>query len=797
MLPRRTAIPLLLALALAAAGGAGADNAVQEPPRETALEARAKALLRSFARATTKEAMASVREQLLATADTLEAAGDDVLASHCLERAGMACYRFAEYDRAAEIWARGLAVSRRSGDSTRVAALLNARAVGVSIVGDDERAVELQTELIGLRRALGDVRGEGVSWHNLAYSYFALFKYPEAIDAISNALRLHREAGNTFGLAGSMGTLANALFEVGRVDDAMAMADSAVARSRSLGDPAILGQALMSRARQRHYAGRLEESLADYAEAHDVLTAAGAVRQAAVSDVNRADALISAQRCDDARAVIDAARGTLEPIGTAAERVWGGCVAARVLARCGDEAAARPALAVTIERLEAARDSMPDEISRADAFRMAGGAYTELAVLDARAGRAADAWRTVESGSARLLRSELGSGDASGATLAQLREQLRSHDAVALQYGFATADLSVACVVTPDTVRAVPLPIPPGFRAALAGALQLMSSGAGDAECAPALERVARVVLAPIADALTGHRLVVFPGMLSGFPVEALPLDGGDVLGDRFPVTYAPSASTFLSLQERTLGPGPVVAFADPSPAPPGVVATISPLRSALGALPEARAEGEAVTRAGGGMLAGEDATRPAFLAQAPDAAVIHVAAHAVVDGNEPDLSAIVLAGGVPVTAGELRRLSIRADLVSLSACETAGGYHAAGEGAFGLTRAFLRAGARTVVSSWWAVDDHAARRFMELFYEALRGGAARDEALRRARLDMAAEGFTHRDRNAFALTGATAEPVAAVAATSRWGGSMRTAAAVILVIALLVVIRRFRSRSA
>ena len=122
-------------------------------------------------------------------------------------------------------------------------------------------------------------------------------------------------------------------------------------------------------------------------------------------------------------------------------------------------------------------------------------------------------------------------------------------------------------------------------------------------------------------------------------------------------------------------------------------------------------------------------------------------------------------AGGV-LLAAEISTLELAADLVCLSACGTAGGYRSPSEGVFGLTRAFLAAGARTVVSTWWEVEDTAARRFMELFYARLRDGYDRDEAARRARVAMHEEGYSSRDRAAFAVVGAVTGSLTDVLAT-------------------------------
>ena len=84
----------------------------------------------------------------------------------------------------------------------------------------------------------------------------------------------------------------------------------------------------------------------------------------------------------------------------------------------------------------------------------------------------------------------------------------------------------------------------------------------------------------------------------------------------------------------------------------------------------------------------------------------------------------------------EIFNLRLNADLVVLSACETAGGKMSHGEGIVGLTSEFLFAGSRSVVASIWKVNDESTSLFMESFYRSLRGGLSKTHALREARLE-------------------------------------------------------------
>ncbi len=108
----------------------------------------------------------------------------------------------------------------------------------------------------------------------------------------------------------------------------------------------------------------------------------------------------------------------------------------------------------------------------------------------------------------------------------------------------------------------------------------------------------------------------------------------------------------------------------------------------------------------------------------------------------EPDRAALVFAPGSESDDGlwqarEIRRARMNADVVVLSACETGSGRLQGQEGVMNLARAFLTAGARSVVASLWNVDDRATATVMESFYEHLKAGSTVNEALRQAQLDF------------------------------------------------------------
>ena len=107
---------------------------------------------------------------------------------------------------------------------------------------------------------------------------------------------------------------------------------------------------------------------------------------------------------------------------------------------------------------------------------------------------------------------------------------------------------------------------------------------------------------------------------------------------------------------------------------------------------------------------------------------IVHLATHGLLNNKHPELSGLVFslvdASGRPregfLPAYEVYNLHLNADLVVLSACQTALGGDVRGEGLVGLTRAFMYAGTPRVVASLWRVPDSATAALMERFYQAM-----------------------------------------------------------------------------
>lgn len=247
-----------------------------------------------------------------------------------------------------------------------------------------------------------------------------------------------------------------------------------------------------------------------------------------------------------------------------------------------------------------------------------------------------------------------------------------------------------------------------------------------------ALRRLTRALLQPVAPALGQARrlLIATDGALAALPFEMLP-DPND-----------PAQPVLLA---TSVGYVPGAWAAGPARAHRARTVLVVE-QDAPGAIRERDAVRAAWRFARVAGLRDSAATEDALRAWpgAPD--ILHVIAHAVNDPTDPSASHLRLAAGAShdgyLHTTEISALRGAPSLVILSACATATGASFAGEGAFSLSRAFLRAGADDVVATHWPIGD-AAGRLSEVLHQRLRDGAKTIDALTDARRALYADPAT------------------------------------------------------
>jgi CHAT domain-containing protein/tetratricopeptide (TPR) repeat protein len=666
------------------------------------------------------------------------AAGSRTYEAAALANLGLARVAAGDYDGALPLYEEALALRRQLKDTLGEANSLREVARVHAARGDHERALALLAESQAVFEAISKRRGVASTQLDVARSRLARDEPAAALAAAERALLLFREVGDRRGEAGALFAAAQVESAQDALEEARGRLEAAIALTEEL-RLSLAGQelrtAFLSTVHQYY------ELLIDVLmRLHRRRPDAGLEREAlAVSERARARSLLDVLA--EARAEI---REGVDPALLERERT---------LRRALNSKAARQA------RLWAGKTA--DEDARALAREidtLAGEARAHQAELRARSPRYAELVQP------RTL------------ALEDIQRGVLDADTLLLEYALG-GERSYAWAVTPDGVEAYELPGRAAVEERARRFYDAVREDRGGADAAGAA--LSEMVLAPVASRLAGRRrlLVVPDGALHLVPMAALPGPTGQPLVAGYEVVTLPSASTLAALREHAprprVGAGVLAVLADPvfDAEDPRVRARLKK-RAALPAATRGDAADPAAPVSTGppARLIGSRREAEAILARAPGKAglraldfeasratatgdrlagygIVHFATHALIDHAHPELSGIVLSlvdGQGRPQDGVLRlhdvyNMRLAADLVVLSACQTALGPNVRGEGLIGLTRGFLYAGARRVVASLWRVDDAATAELMRLFYDAMLGPRrlAPAAALRAAQVEM------------------------------------------------------------
>ncbi|MGZ3609456.1 MAG: CHAT domain-containing protein, partial [Ktedonobacteraceae bacterium] len=249
------------------------------------------------------------------------------------------------------------------------------------------------------------------------------------------------------------------------------------------------------------------------------------------------------------------------------------------------------------------------------------------------------------------------------------------------------------------------------------------------------LTRLYHILVEPVTNLLpsrSGLLTIVPYGPLHKLPFHAL-YDGSRFLVENFQVNYLPASSLLLHFtsSESQLHHNPDNAS----------IAAKKPLvfgYSENGYLQ--RVKDEALTIAsllGGSCFLENEATIDRLIEQASQSSIIHLATHGQSRLDAPNFSYVRLADG-QLNAIDAFGLDLReCELVTLSGCETGLALSGGGDEQLGLGRAFLAAGASSLVMSLWPVEDNATNKLMKHFYEGLLKGESKVQALRVAQCHL------------------------------------------------------------
>ena len=691
-------------------------------------------------------------------------------------------------------YAQALELQERTGKRAGQAITLNNIAHVYSKLGDKKKALEFYERSLTLRRASNDRRGEAATLSNIGSIQQDLGDYKKAVDYYNQSLTIIDIIGNPLQRAITLNNIGSVYRKSGDSQNALNYIKQAYTILHDTGHKNEEAQALFNMARIERDRNNLVEAR-EYIEKS--LATVEELRTSVASQKLRASFFASVRRYQEFNinllmrlhrqrpsegfdiAALEAsenarARSLLEMLKEARAEIRQG-VDPSLLDR---ERQLRETIADKAERQTRSTMGKQSEEQRTAAEKELAALTTEFEQVQAQIRNTSPRYAALTEPVPLGLKS--------------IREQVLDDDTLLLEYALGD-DKSFLWAATPTSIKSFELPprsqIEPVARRIYETLTARNQSPANespqrrqqrldqaDAEFAKAAAALGETLLGPVASELKNRRLVIVTeGMLQYVPFGALPSPKGPFpLIAEHEIVSLPSASVLAVLRQESAGrktPVKTVAvMADPvfsvddsrfaARGPKEVAAseqssTLADVKRAaaesgvvsLERLRFSRMEAEAISSLAPDNLKLKALDFAANRAAAMNAelgqyGIVHFATHALIDNEHPELSGVVLSlvdeQGRPqngfLRLYDIYNLKLGADLVVLSACQTALGQEIKGEGIVGLTRGFMYAGAPRVVASLWRIDDRATAELMKRFYagmlrEKLRPAAALREA--------------------------------------------------------------------
>lgn len=714
-----------------------------------------------------------------------------------LNELGVTLYKLGQYDKALQALREGLELHRSLGSTSAEAASLENLGSISTHLGDLQRAEDYLREALRLWRQNRDPAGESRALGGMGIVYLGLGRKMEARLAFDQAYGLQREFDDHISATRillELGDLAlaeskyqdgltffekilavptveetartralvgagSASWRLGDPVRALSLYQQALQRQRRSGDRLGEAQTIFAMARVERQQGRLEKALSLSTDACALIES---LRSTVPGSTLRASFLATNHEFYEIRVEILMDLAQLYPDHGYESAALG----------VSERARARSLLDLLADaQVDAGRGiaPFPHEQERVSMSKLAGLERRNLRLRGAlESYEAAEMEFSTQRGGSEELRSP------PPTTWPELAKVL-DPDVALLEYSLG-AKRSFLWVATRDSLTSYELPPRQTIEDLAHQAFEYLSHSDGWMEAAAAdqaLGRLSRVLLAPAASRLSYKRLAIVPdGALEYIPFAALrsPDHPELPLIAEHEIVSLPSASVLVALREnaahRPVAPKTVAVFADPvfNSMDPRVAPAVRAARPEIttdtratpvfARLSYSREEAEAILRLvparEASAFLGLDANRESVTAEALDEyRIVHFATHSVIDTTRPELSGIVLS--LVDHAGhkqlgflglhEISNLRLNADLVVLSACQTALGREVRGEGLIGLTRSFYGAGARSVLASLWSVNDRSTAELMARFYRAmLENSLSPSAALRAAQVSMLRE---------------------------------------------------------
>jgi CHAT domain-containing protein/Flp pilus assembly protein TadD len=714
---------------------------------------------------------------------------------------GSAYLSLRNYAQAIEYSQQSLAIARsikdRQGEGRALGNLGNA----YQSLGDYGKAIEYSQQWLAIARSIKDRRGEGRALGNLGGAYLDLGDYDKAIEYSQQSLAIARSIKDSKGEGGVLENLGSAYRSLGDYGKAIEYGQQYLVIARSIkdryGEGAALGNLGLTYYYLDNYVKGIEytqqslaiaRSIKDRQQEGELL---GHLGGAYISLGNSAKGIEYTQQS------LAISRELKHRLG---EGVALNNLGATFL-KADNPTEAEKMLIDGIQVWESMRQMLgSNDANKVSIFEGQARTYRTLQQVRVAQNNPIAALEIAERGRARafvdLLTERLSSGSAnpviaSAPNQEQIRQIAKAQNATLVQYSIIYDDFQIQgkrkaresalyiWVIQPTreiTFRQVDLkPLWQKHNASLAslivGHQEFLAvrsrSSLGSTQPQPDLPTLHQLLIEPIASLLpkdpNAHVIFIPQGSLFQVPFPALQDANGTYLIEKHTILTAPSIQVLdltrqqrQKLAQKQSHSGSALVLGNPTM--PSVSPYLGAPKQQLSPLPGAEAEALAIapllnTQA----ITGAQGTKAQIVQKMPQASIIHLATHGLLDDVRGLGSAIALAPSGKddglLTAAEILDIKLQANLVVLSACNTGFG-RITGDGVIGLSRALISAGVPSVIVSLWAVPDAPTSELMQSFYQNLQNNPDKAQALRQAMLTTMKTHPQPRNWAAFTLIG-------------------------------------------
>ena len=638
---------------------------------------------------------------------------DRLLETTALTNLGWAALQVDHFDEAVD-WSRSAyRAAKELGAEDLAQGILGNLGWAYYELGDRERALDLFLEAEESAKQLGDVRNELKWLENVGYVYQNEGDVVRAALSYRQALDLAKRIDSKEEISICLEELAFAAIDAGNLEEASAYIDEAASIER-VGGNRLSAFLMLAQ-------GKLAAARRQYPQAEDLL-----------------------------RAV------EKDPASQTSIRLGAEHELARLFESEGNTQAAERMYKTTLTTFESARAELKHEDSRLPFAANAAPIYDDYIHFLVQQGKSDEALAAADRSRARTLAQGLGVAESKTSLhpAALNPRQIAQKSGATLLFYWLGEKQSYLWAITPAKVALIPLPAQKEivarvqrYRKALLDLQNPMEAGNEDGQA------LYKLLVAPAAKLIRPNApvMILADGALSQLNFETLLVPGP---GPESAQSSDHSPDTHYWIDDATLLSAPsldLLAAAKPARAVDRNLLLLGDPVSPSQDYPSLPLFGFEMTRIERhfgarhvAVFAGQQASPAAYLTSNPaQYSYIHFVSHAVASRTDPLDSAIILSSS---TAGEdsfklyardIMQHPIDAQLVTISACYGSGTRSYAGEGLVGLSWAFLRAGAHSVIGALWEVSDDSTPRLMDTLYQGLEDGQTPAVALRRAKLTL------------------------------------------------------------